>query len=94
MRINNRIIKNISSAWDTVSRCSINVSYLCSADSNNDDGGDGWGRGQGSRSYRDGLLPSPLSGEKGRSQLITDGGWGGGVRLESLLGLFTASLFH
>lgn len=42
-------------------------------------------------------FPSPLthlSREKGRSQLITGGGWGGGVRLESPLGLFTASLFH
>lgn len=42
-------------------------------------------------------LPSsrtPLSGEEGRSQLITGRGWGRGVRLESLLGLFAASLFH
>lgn len=38
--------------------------------------------------------PQRPSGEKGRSQLITGGGWGGGVRLESLLGLFAASLFH
>lgn len=74
------------------SRCSINVRvpffFYCSE--NNDER---YLKQQ--RCLR--ISPSPLTplpGEKGRSQLITSGGWGGGVRLESLLALFAASLFH